>query len=150
MSSQCGICEVRGIPFKQWPRKQKIGVLGLAALLVMFAFLSDESGPFMTWMKSLDQQAKSELIGSRMRQLADQGKPEAVIWMANNFRDEPGRVEALEKLAESGDANALYALIFHKAGTDREQAKVLMKRAADAGNPAAMLALARSPEPFKP
>lgn len=149
MSGKCAACEMRGKPFKMWTMKQKGAVAGIAAVFLLLFVMGDDNGPLAKWAKSVDRENRIEQIGAQMRDLADQGKPEAIIWMALNYPDAPERLKALEALAESGHSVAMMHLAAFKRSTDLVQARALVAKAAAAGNPDAVMAVVRHPERYK-
>ncbi|EKF7417500.1 TPA: hypothetical protein MXR76_005897 [Pseudomonas aeruginosa] len=148
MSEKCAVCELNK-PFKLWTKKQKIGLAITAASLVLFLFLLDSNGPLMKWARSVDREQQIEQIGAQMSDLAAQGKPDAIVWMAVNHPDVPERLKALEALAESGNGEAMMTLAAIKHRSDPYLAKVLVNKAAAAGHPDAVLAVVRQPDTYK-
>ncbi|EMQ1682867.1 hypothetical protein WEV12_002175 [Pseudomonas aeruginosa] len=81
----------------------------------------------------MEREAERAKLEPEMRKLAEQGKPEAIIWLAQNFPNESRA--ALEALANQGNGTALFtlgALRFDEG--DKGEFELLMKRAAESGN----------------
>ncbi|HBO5516205.1 TPA: hypothetical protein L4559_005133 [Pseudomonas aeruginosa] len=146
MSKKCAVCELSDKPYSQWSKKQKYYVPSCGLLLLAVMMLGDFS---KQWAKTADREQRVEQIGGQMSSLADQGKPEAIIWMAVNHPDVPERVKALEVLADTGNGEAMMALANIKRRSDPYLAKVLVNKAAAAGQPDAVLAVVRNPDTFK-
>ncbi|MBA1306176.1 hypothetical protein [Stutzerimonas stutzeri] len=149
MDGHCELCRERCKPFSQRPRKQQIAVI--VAVTIFFGMIINlpPNSPFSDWLQEKSREEKVELIGQRMSVMADAGRPEAVIWMARHFPDVPERRKALESLASSGHGEALLLLAVLTGRTDPAKAQRFIAKAAEAGNPEAVLAVARNPERYK-
>lgn len=149
MVGQCELCREKNKPFSKKPRKQQIAVI--VAVTIFFGIIINlpPNSPFSNWLQEKSREEKVELIGQRMSVMADAGRPEAVIWMARHYPDVPERRKALESLASSGHGEALVLLAVLTGRTDPAQARRFIAKAAEAGNPEAVLAVARSPERYK-
>ncbi|EOA1402233.1 hypothetical protein ACHOX9_005120 [Pseudomonas aeruginosa] len=130
-----------------WPHKRDVVVLvkpsarkrvgftllGIAILLFGGMAVLSERGPVVSWLQAIEREAERAKLEPEMRKLAEQGKPEAIIWLAQNFPNESRA--ALEALANQGNGTALFtlgALRFDEG--DKGEFELLMKRAAESGN----------------
>lgn len=113
------------------------------ALACVAAVLVDEHGPLKTWAKGVSRQEEVEKFAPMMRKLADAGKPDAIIWMAQHFPDtEAGRLDALIR---AGSGQAAWTLAGIRAKSDKAQAERLVQVAADNGYLPAMQYAQRRP-----
>ena len=107
----------------------------LSVLCGLFALL--ELAPRLNqWIDREQRSLDMQRLESAMRPLADSGKREAVIWMAQNFP----KTEAfrLAPLVANGDAEAMMALAATRWKADRAGAEHLLTAAAVQGNPEAV------------
>lgn len=71
-----------------------------------------------------------------MRQLGAAGKPSAIVWLAQTFPNES--LEPLQRLADSGNGEALFTLAWLRYRSDPDARDAMIKRSADAGYPPAI------------
>lgn len=113
------------------PAKRKKTVVVLL-LIFVFGLLTIPSGsPLQQWITKYAQDIEREQLMPQMSQLAAQGKPDAVIWIAENYPQT--NVSQLESLASQGNGHALMLLAKSKSGSDTAAAMSLMKQAAETG-----------------
>ncbi len=142
-----------------WPHKQDIVVLvkpsarkrvgftllGIALLICGGMAVLGERGPVSSWLKSMDREADRAKLEPEMRKFAEQGKPDAIIWLAQNFPKE--NRAALEALASQGNGTALFTLgALHLQDGDKGEFESLMRQAAEAGNADALRLIKRQAE----
>lgn len=142
-----------------WPHKQDIVVLvnpsarkrvgftllGIAILIFGGMAVLGERGPVSSWLKSMDREADRAKLEPEMRKFAEQGKPDAIIWVAQNFPKE--NRAALEALASQGNGTALFTLgALHLQDGDKGEFESLMRQAAEAGNADALRLIKRQAE----
>ncbi|HGM7473676.1 hypothetical protein [Pseudomonas aeruginosa] len=142
-----------------WPHKRDVVVLvkpsarkrvgftllGIAIFLCGAMAVLGERGPVVSWLQSIDREAERAKLEPEMRKLAEQGKSEAIVWLAQNFPKE--NRAALEALASQGNGAALFtlgALRFHDG--DKGEFESLMQQAAEAGNADALRFIKRQAE----
>ncbi|EPB8117611.1 TPA: hypothetical protein ACXKAZ_005444 [Pseudomonas aeruginosa] len=142
-----------------WPHKQDIVVLvkpsarkrvgftllGIALLLCGGMAVFGERGPVSSWLQTMDREADRAKLEPEMRIFAEQGKPEAIIWLAQNFPKE--NRTALEALASQGNGTALFTLgALHLQDGNKGEFESLMRQAAEAGNADALRLIKRQAE----
>lgn len=130
----CAYCKTS---MKKKITKPEWALLALLAII----FLISACGPKITeylndWQRSL--------IKSQMVALAEQGKPDAVLWVMQYVPESrsPKDLEHLKAFAEHGHAESMYRysnyLFYSK---DEAAGLAMLQKAADAGNPNAVRAL---------
>ncbi|HHG4421508.1 hypothetical protein ACM71H_26485 [Pseudomonas aeruginosa] len=142
-----------------WPHKQDIVVLvkpsarkrvgitflGIALLFCGGMAVLGERGPVSLWLQSMDREADRAKLEPVMRKFAEQGKPEAIIWLAQNFPKE--NRTSLEALASQGNGTALFTLAaLRLRDGDEGEFESLMRQAAEAGNADALRFIKRQAE----
>lgn len=122
------------LPLKPARRKRRmtksgvvIAVAVAAAIATAIAFSQDNS-PVMHWVHEHDRIRERDAIASVMVPLANAGKPDAVIWYAKNYPGAP--LAPLRKLADAGNAQAMWLLADRTFDTDRGGALRLVHAAA--------------------
>ena len=103
---------------------------GIAAVCVV---LNAVAGPLIEEHVRKSKIAQMEPL---MRQLGAAGKPSAIVWLAQTFPNES--LEPLQKLADSGNGEALFTLAWIKYRSDPDARDAMIKRSADAGYPPAI------------
>ncbi|HEP9773956.1 TPA: hypothetical protein VDW19_002576 [Pseudomonas aeruginosa] len=93
----------------------------------------------------MDREADRAKLEPVMRKFAEQGKPEAIIWLAQNFPKE--NRTSLEALASQGNGTALFTLAaLRLRDGDEGEFESLMRQAAEAGNADALRFIKRQAE----
>lgn len=127
------------------PAKRKKVAVGMflvvTVYLALYAFMVADDSPLMSWAKRVDAQERATKIEPTMRRLADQGSPDAALWLAKHY---PATEHArLEALVERGSGEAPFLLALKKWGEDEAEGKRLLELAAARGyGPAVELSLA--------
>jgi len=121
-------------PAQQRTMKKAVAFFG-AALLLWIA-VGDEHGPVMPWLHRLAEQQRAEQLRPILEPLARQGKPDAVIWIANHGTT--SLFPAVQRLANQGNTEAMLVLARSKWQTEHKEAIRLVLAAAAAGNPVAI------------
>ncbi|MCP1652315.1 hypothetical protein [Pseudomonas nitroreducens] len=127
--------------------RKRVGftLLGIAILIFGGMAVLGERGPVASWLQSIDRETDRAKLEPEMRKMAEQGKPEAIIWLAQNFQNE-SRAD-LEALANQGNGTALFTLgALRLQDGDEGEFKSLMKQAAEAGNADALRLVKRQAE----
>ena len=70
--------------------RKRVGftLLGIAILISGGVAVLGERGPVASWLQSIDRESDRAKLEPEMRKMAEQGKPEAIIWLAQNFQNE--------------------------------------------------------------
>jgi hypothetical protein len=126
-------------PARKQRRMTKSGVLiavSVAAVIATVVAFSQETSPLMRWVHERDRIRERDGIASVMVPLANAGKPDAVIWYAKNYADAP--LAPILKLADAGNAQAMWLLADRTFNTDRAGALHLVHAAALEGYPDAV------------
>ncbi len=142
-----------------WPHKRDVVLLvkpsarkrvGLTLLAIAILFCGGmavlgERCPVSSWLQSMDREADRAKLEPVMRKFAEQGKPEAIIWLAQNFPKE--NRTSLEALASQGNGTALFTLAaLRLRDGDEGEFESLMQQAAEAGNADALRFIKRQAE----
>jgi hypothetical protein len=94
-----------------------LSAIAAEAAIATVVALSQENSPLMQWVHERDRIRKRDAIASRMVPLANAVKPDAVIWYAKNYVDAP--LAPIRKLADAGNAQAMWLLADRTFDTDR-------------------------------
>lgn len=121
-------------PAKRW----KLALAGVlfAALLVLIVKGAD-------WASDFNERRQDERIRPTMTALAEQGKPEAVIWMLEHTQSEwptPARLffPKLSGLADKGDPEAVVWMLSRNAEYWSKADFEPLRKAAETGHPKSM------------
>lgn len=124
------------IVIKVNPAKQKklaTGLIWIAGIAAAYFVLTSVALPIVEEHARKSKIAQMEPL---MRQLGAAGKPSAIVWLAQKFPDES--IAPLQKLADTGNGEALFTLAWIKHRSDPEARDAMIKRSADAGFPPAI------------
>lgn len=105
-------------------------ISGIAAVCVV---LNAVAGPLVEEHVRKSRIAQMEPL---MRQLGAARKPSAIVWLAQTFPNES--LEPLQRLADSGNGEALFTLAWIRYRSDPDARDAMIKRSADAGYPPAI------------
>lgn len=115
-------------------KRKKVAHRIMLTLLVGFAgyaLVLDDYGPVMKWAARVSEQEQAAKIEPTMRQLADQGMPEAALWLAKHYPEtESSRLDAL---VQSGSGEAAYLMAGIRWREDEAEGKRLLDLSAARG-----------------
>ena len=114
------------------PAKRKKIFIFFTLITIFMLLVFVDGGPLADWSKHHYQQAERDKLAPTMQKLADEGKPDAILWLANNF---PGtETSQLETLAAQGNGQAMMLLAEEKwKANQHDEAMKLVARAAAVG-----------------
>jgi TPR repeat protein len=132
----------RGCPVCKRPPKKKVtkAEWALLAFLGLIFTLAVSTSKIKEYVAS----EQRDLIKSDMVALAGQGKPDAYLWVMQYVPEmrSPNDVERLKAFAEQGHPESMYRYsnyLHYKK--DEDASLAMLQKAADAGNPSAVMAL---------
>ena len=119
-------------------------VAAMAAIVaVLAALVAFDDSPLNRWTRAEQHRIDIAKIAPTMEPLAQQGKPDAVIWVAINEPDKDGG--RLMQLAQAGNAQAMGLVAEKLWASDRAASHSWMVRSASAGYAPAVAWLWRHP-----
>jgi hypothetical protein len=130
----CALC--KRPPKKKITKPEWAMLIFLGAIFFIGTQGSKIDAYFQDWQRSL--------IQSDMVALAEQGKPDAILWVIDYVPDlrTPQDVEKIKSLADQGHAESMFRYSnYLSRKKDDAGSLAMLQKAADAGNPKAVMAL---------
>jgi hypothetical protein len=133
----------RNVVFLVNPAERRPLAAMLAAIVLLSVLAFPHDSPLQRWARAEQRRIDIAKIASTIEPLAQQGKPDAVIWVAINEPDKDGG--RLMQVAQAGNAQAMGLVAEKLWATDRAASHSWMERSASAGYAPAVAWLSRHP-----